>query len=72
VVAEALEQAGADPAIWIERAGDNAIKQALKDRVAEAQAKGIFGAPAFITPDGELFWGDDRLEQALEWVLRRR
>jgi 2-hydroxychromene-2-carboxylate isomerase len=72
VVAEALAQAGADPAVWIGRAGEDAIKQALKDRVSEAQAKGIFGAPAFITPDGELFWGDDRLEQALEWVLRRR
>ena len=51
---------------------DDYTKQALKDRVAEAQAKGIFGAPTFITPDGELFWGDDRLEQALEWVLKRR
>jgi 2-hydroxychromene-2-carboxylate isomerase len=54
------------------RAGEDPTKQALKDRVTAAQAKGIFGAPTFITPDGELFWGDDRLEQALEWVLRRR
>ena len=34
----------------------------------EAIAKGVFGAPSFTTPDGELFWGDDRLDQALEWV----
>jgi 2-hydroxychromene-2-carboxylate isomerase len=26
----------------------------------------IFGAPTFVVA-GELFWGDDRLEQAVEW-----
>jgi 2-hydroxychromene-2-carboxylate isomerase len=26
---------------------------------------GIFGAPTFQTADGEIFWGDDRLRQAL-------
>jgi 2-hydroxychromene-2-carboxylate isomerase len=39
VVAEALAQAGADPAVWIGRAGDDAIKQALKDRVARHRPK---------------------------------
>ena len=28
---------------------------------------GIFGAPSFVTQDGELFWGDGRLGQALQW-----
>jgi 2-hydroxychromene-2-carboxylate isomerase len=72
LIAAILAQVGADPVRWLEKAGEEATKQALKDRVDAAQAKGIFGAPTFITPDGELFWGDDRLEQALEWVLRRR
>ena len=44
------------------------IKQALKDNGAEAQRLGVFGAPNFVTPDGELFWGNDRLEMALDWV----
>jgi 2-hydroxychromene-2-carboxylate isomerase len=44
----------------------------LKDRVAQAQDRGIFGAPTFITADGEMFWGDDRLEQAIEWQLKHR
>jgi len=26
----------------------------------------IFGAPSFFA-DGELFWGNDRLEQAFQW-----
>lgn len=33
----------------------------------EARAAGIFGAPSFIT-GGELFWGDDRLEDAIAWA----
>jgi 2-hydroxychromene-2-carboxylate isomerase len=45
------------------------IKDRLKRQTAEAQARGIFGAPAFLVGD-ELFWGDDRLEQALAWARR--
>jgi 2-hydroxychromene-2-carboxylate isomerase len=45
------------------------LKQRLKLQTAEAQARGIFGAPSFLVGD-ELFWGDDRLEQALAWARR--
>ena len=45
------------------------IKHRLKQQTAEAQARGIFGAPSFLVGE-ELFWGDDRLEQALAWVRR--
>ena len=31
----------------------------------------MFGAPSFVTADGELFWGNDRLEQALRWAKDR-
>src|SRR6516225_5952874 len=34
----------------------------------EAQRRGLFGAPSFTTADGELFWGNDRLEPALRWA----
>lgn len=47
------------------------IKEQLKLRSAEAARLGIFGAPSFITEDGELFWGDDRLEQALFWASNK-
>ena len=33
----------------------------------EALAKGIFGAPSF-SVENEIFWGDDRLEDAIEYV----
>ena len=44
-------------------------KEALKRQTEEAMAKGIFGAPSFIVGD-ELFWGGDRLEQAIAWAAR--
>jgi 2-hydroxychromene-2-carboxylate isomerase len=31
----------------------------------------VFGAPTFIAADGELFWGNDRLERALLWAKQR-
>jgi len=41
------------------------VKDKLRSRTAEAMQQGIFGAPTFQTADGEIFWGDDRLRQAL-------
>ena len=47
------------------------IKDRLKQQTEEAARRGIFGAPSFIIGD-ELFWGNDRLEAALEWATLRR
>jgi 2-hydroxychromene-2-carboxylate isomerase len=46
------------------------IKEALRQATADAQALGIFGAPSFTSAAGELFWGNDRIEQALMWARR--
>jgi 2-hydroxychromene-2-carboxylate isomerase len=43
-----------------------AVKQALKDRTAQASALGIFGSPTFVV-GSELFWGGDRLPHAVRW-----
>ncbi len=45
-------------------------KQALRLQTERASEIGLFGAPSFVTPGGELFWGNDRLEDALEWVKK--
>jgi 2-hydroxychromene-2-carboxylate isomerase len=45
------------------------MKDRLKRQTTAAQELGIFGAPSFVC-GGELFWGDDRLEQALAWARR--
>lgn len=44
-------------------------KLALRRQTEQATELGLFGAPSFITPDGEMFWGNDRLEDALAWVV---
>jgi 2-hydroxychromene-2-carboxylate isomerase len=44
------------------------VKQALRATTEEAKAKGLFGAPSIVTGDGELFWGNDRIEQAVAWA----
>ena len=44
------------------------IKDRLRVQSQRAVDLGLFGAPSFVTPGGELFWGDDRLEQALDWT----
>ncbi|MEP2979048.1 MAG: 2-hydroxychromene-2-carboxylate isomerase [Lentilitoribacter sp.] len=49
---------------------DQSVKDKLRQATEEAQTLGLFGAPSFITDDGELFWGNDRLEQALNWTKK--
>jgi 2-hydroxychromene-2-carboxylate isomerase len=43
--------------------------RALHDRLrADAEAKGVFGVPSYLVDD-ELFWGNERIDQARERVL---
>lgn len=46
-------------------------KQRLRDQTRRAGELGIFGAPSFVV-GGELFWGSDRLEDALSWYRREQ
>jgi 2-hydroxychromene-2-carboxylate isomerase len=32
----------------------------------------VIGAPCLVTADGEVFWGNDRLEQGLDWAAGAR
>jgi len=64
VIGEIVDALGQNVAAALVRAGSDDIKQKLRRNTAEAQQHGIFGAPSFIAR-GELFWGNDRLEQAL-------
>ncbi len=62
-VMDAAEQAGLDRDEAQAASGDPQIKQALRDATDAAHALGVFGVPT-IAIGGELFWGDDRLEDA--------
>jgi 2-hydroxychromene-2-carboxylate isomerase len=61
-----------DPDKAIAMAQTDDIKDKLRSQTAEAQRLELFGAPTFTTPDGELFWGNDRLENAIAWAARGR
>ena len=69
VLGPLIAEAGGSPHAALEAAGSDAVKARLKDHVNQAKARGVFGSPSFITADGELFWGNDRLEQALAWAV---
>ena len=51
----------------IARAGSPAILEKYDQETDVARSCGVFGSPSFIA-DGELFWGDDRLEEAISWA----
>jgi 2-hydroxychromene-2-carboxylate isomerase len=68
-IARALTALGRDTAVMT-RAQAEDIKRGLRKNGEEAQVIGLFGAPSFVTADGELFWGNDRLEAAMDWAKR--
>ena len=57
-----------DAATALAAAVSDENKARLRAQTEQASQLGIFGAPSFIAADGELFWGNDRLEAALEWA----
>lgn len=70
VIADLLTRLGRDVEAVLARAQAEDIKLKLRSNTEEAQKLGIFGAPSFVTEDGELFWGNDRLEAAFAWARR--
>ena len=67
-----LTLCGAYPAAALERAESETNKARLKAECARAAEIGIIGAPCLVTAGGEVFWGNDRLEQGLDWAARAR
>ena len=67
-VLSAASGAGLDRGEARDAMGDPAVKQALRDATEKAHAAGVFGVPTVAVAD-ELFWGDDRLEDAAAHAL---
>jgi 2-hydroxychromene-2-carboxylate isomerase len=72
VLADVLAALDVDCEPVLAAARSDAIKARLRAQTEEAQRLGVFGAPSFTTADGELFWGNDRLEPALRWAAAER
>ena len=64
VVARVLTEVAPDSLHLLEQASAPETKEALRARTSEAHARGVFGAPTFFL-DGQLHWGNDRLNEAL-------
>ena len=60
-----LESLKIDSKIFFEKITQQSIKDTLKKFTNDAFEKEVFGAPTFIV-DNKIFWGQDRLEYALE------
>jgi 2-hydroxychromene-2-carboxylate isomerase len=63
VIDAAAGRAGLDAAAIRAAAPSDAELDGLHDQYTqEALAAGVFGAPSYVLPSGEFFWGQDRLE----------
>ena len=64
-----IDSVGCEGARILEQAQSAEAKAQLRANTAEAQRLGIFGAPDFVV-NGELFFGQDRLEDAIAWARK--
>ena len=65
VVLEAAERAAMDRERVRDGVEDPEIKRELRERTDDAIARGVTGVPTVVIGD-ELYWGDDRLDEAAE------
>ena len=64
IIEKVLKNLNVNPKTFLLRSTSSSIKDSLKKRTSEAYEKGVFGAPSFIS-NNKVFWGQDRLEFAL-------
>lgn len=66
---DALTAVGQDSARVVAAAATEAVGESYLAATDAARSLGLFGSPSFVV-SGELFWGDDRLEDAIAWAKR--
>lgn len=71
VIGKILSDMGETAAPIMQAAQAQETKDAFRAQAERAVALGIIGAPSFVV-DGEVFWGGDRLTQALDWACGKR
>jgi 2-hydroxychromene-2-carboxylate isomerase len=64
-LADVLKRAGADAAAFAAFAANEGVRE-LKAVQDAAEAKGVFGVPSFLFPDGDLYWGREHLPRIRE------
>jgi 2-hydroxychromene-2-carboxylate isomerase len=68
VIVELLDALGQPGQELVARAASPETKDQLRRQTETAAARGVFGAPTLFVGD-EMFWGNDRLEDAVAWAL---
>ena len=63
----ALAACGQDFNRVVSQAESAVLQRDLAAETNEARRIGLFGSPSFVV-GGEIFWGDDRLEDAISWA----
>ena len=58
---------GRDADRCLEAAHGDEVRAAYARQTDRARALGLFDAPTFVCGD-EIFWGDDRLDDAIDWA----
>jgi 2-hydroxychromene-2-carboxylate isomerase len=66
-----LREVGQEPERVLKIAASEEVSREYDKATEEARRLGIFGSPTFVV-DGELFWGDDRLDDAVSWRMHDR
>ena len=64
ILTNLIEKCGINSVIFFKNIKEQRIKDKLKNLTKEAHKKEVFGAPTFIV-NNKIFWGQDRLEYAL-------
>lgn len=75
VIASIISAMGRSAEEVLERCREEGMRAAFRAQTTRAGELGIFGAPTFVVGEGagrELFWGNDRLEDALAWAVDMR
>ncbi len=68
-LAEVITALGRDARDVMAHAQSAQVEDRLASETDVARSLGIFGSPTFVVGD-EIFWGDDRLEVAIDWCRR--
>jgi 2-hydroxychromene-2-carboxylate isomerase len=71
VITSILKSLDLDAHTILQQATTRENKDKLRERTQLATEKGIFGAPTFVIGD-EIFWGNDRLEDAFSWYEKHK
>jgi len=66
-LATTLTRLGKNPLETIAKAEQPETVARYREATNDARQLGLFGSPTFVCGD-EIFWGDDRLEDALHWL----